>query len=134
MIKRQLTTSKEILHNLDYDAISVTIDSQDSKAVAEKYGKKIIPAGTVLAGKSKSIFTDRSEKVKIIDNIAAGSAGYIDGILLTDVDVTNGDATGTCVYRGTINADKLADATLAQDPTKSLTKHLPHIVFIKGGK
>ncbi|HEP1950427.1 TPA: head decoration protein [Streptococcus pyogenes] len=131
MIKRKVTTSKEILHNLDYDAISVTIDSQDSSVKAEKDGKKIIPAGSVLAG--KSIFTDRSEKVKIIDNAAASGADYIDGILLTDVDVTNGDATGSCVYRGTINADKLADSSIAKK-YEDLEEKLPHIQFVKGGK
>ncbi|MCB2836012.1 head decoration protein [Streptococcus dysgalactiae] len=133
MIKRQLTTSKEILHNLDYDAISVTIDSSDESVKADKNGKKIIPAGTVLAGSEKSIFTDRKQKVKTVDNSAAGEAQHIDGILLTDVDVTNGDATGACVYRGTINADKLADTTLAEEP-KSLVSKLPHIQFVKGGK
>ncbi|HEP1280434.1 TPA: head decoration protein [Streptococcus pyogenes] len=133
MIKRQLTTSKEILHNLDYDAISVTIDSQDSSVKASKDGKKIIPAGTVLAGVSKSVFKDRKQKVKAVDNSAVESEENICGILLTDVDVTNGDATGTCVYRGTINADKLADATLAEDP-KNLVSKLPHIQFVKGGK
>ncbi|HEP1500632.1 TPA: head decoration protein [Streptococcus pyogenes] len=133
MIKRQLKTSKEILHNLDYDAISVTIDSQDSSVKAGKDGKKIIPAGTVLAGVSESVFKDRKQKVKAVDNSAVESEKNICGILLTDVDVTNGDATGACVYRGTINADKLADATLAEDP-KNLVSKLPHIQFVKGGK
>ncbi|HEP1437785.1 head decoration protein [Streptococcus pyogenes] len=133
MIKRQLTTSKEILHNLDYDAISVTIDSQDSSVKASKDGKKIIPAGTVLAGVLESVFKDRKQKVKEVDNSAVESEKNICGILLTDVDVTNGDATGACVYRGTINADKLADATLAEDP-KNLASKLPHIQFVKGGK
>lgn len=133
MIKRQLTTSKEILHNLDYDAISVTIDSQDSSVKASKDGKKIIPAGTVLVGVLESVFKDRKQKVKAVDNSAVESEKNICGILLTDVDVTNGDATGACVYRGTINADKLADATLAEDP-KNLASKLPHIQFVKGGK
>lgn len=30
MNKRKVTTSKEILHNLDYEAISVTLDSKKS--------------------------------------------------------------------------------------------------------
>lgn len=133
MIKRKVTTSKEILHNLDYEAISVTIDSQDSKAVAGKDGKKIIPAGTILAGKDKSVFKDRKQKVKTVTNGEVSGEENICGILLTDVDLTNGDATGSCVYRGTVNADKLADTTLAEDFTELATK-LPHIVFIKGGK
>lgn len=126
MKKRKVTTSKEILHNLDYEAMSVTLDSST-------IGKKVVPAGTVLAGVSESVFKDRKQKVKAVDVSAVGSADHIDGILLTDVDLTNGDAAGSCVYRGTVNADKLADTTLAEGFTELATK-LPHIVFIKGGK
>lgn len=126
MNKRKVTTSKEILHNLDYEAISVTLDSGE-------IGKKIVPAGTVLAGVSDSVFKDRKQKVKAVNNIAVVSENNICGILLTDVDLTNGDKAGACVYRGTVNADKLADTTLAGDFTSLVTK-LPHIVFIKGGK
>ncbi|HFT0181056.1 TPA: head decoration protein [Streptococcus pyogenes] len=122
MNKRKVITSKEILHNLDYEAISVTLDS-------DEIGKKVVPAGTVLAGVSESVFKDRKQKVKAVD----GSADYIDGILLTDVDLTNGDAAGSCVYRGTINADKLADSSVAKN-YENLEEVLPHIQFIKGGK
>lgn len=126
MNKRKVTTSKEILHNLDYEAMSVTLDSST-------IGKKVVPAGTVLAGKEKSVFEDRKQKVKTVTNGGVSSEENICGILLTDVDLTNGDAAGSCVYRGTVNADKLADTTLAEGFTELATK-LPHIVFIKGGK
>ncbi|AKI35192.1 TPA: head decoration protein [Streptococcus pyogenes] len=126
MNKRKVTTSKEILHNPDYEAISVTLDS-------EKIGKKVVPAGTVLAGVSVSVFKDRKQKVKTVTNEEVTTKEYVDGILLTDVDVTNGDATGACVYRGTINADKLADSSVAEN-YEDLEEVLPHIQFIKGGK
>lgn len=126
MKKRKVTTSKEILHNLDYDAISVTLDSK-------KFGEGIASAGTVLAGDSASVFKDRSQKVKAVQNGEIAGATHIDGILLTDVDLTDGDATGACVYRGTVNADKLTDSNIGKDTTE-LSKKLPHIVFIKGGK
>ncbi|KKC23165.1 structural protein [Streptococcus dysgalactiae] len=126
MIKRKVTTSKEILHNLDYEAISVTLDSNE-------IGKKVVPAGTVLAGVSESVFKDRKQKVKAVANSAVGSENNICGILLTDVDLTNGDAVGSCVYRGTINADKLADSSIAKK-YEDLEEKLPHIQFIKGGK
>ncbi|HEQ9041520.1 TPA: head decoration protein [Streptococcus pyogenes] len=126
MKKRKVTTSKEILHNLDYDAISVTLDSK-------KFGEGIASAGTVLAGDSASVFKDRSQKVKAVQNGEIAGATHIDGILLTDVDLTNGDAVGSCVYRGTINADKLADTSIAEN-YEELAKKLPHVVFVKGGK
>ncbi|MDI5952676.1 head decoration protein [Streptococcus equi subsp. zooepidemicus] len=126
MNKRKVTTSKEILHNLDYEAMSVTLDSST-------IGKKVVPAGTVLAGVSESVFKNRKQKVKTVANGEVSGEENICGILLTDVDLTNGDAAGSCVYRGTVNADKLADTTLAEDFTELATK-LPHVVFIKGGK
>ncbi|ESA46571.1 TPA: head decoration protein [Streptococcus pyogenes] len=126
MNKRKVITSKEILHNLDYEAISVTLDS-------EKIDKKVVPAGTVLAGVSESVFKNREQKVKTVKNGEISSENNICGILLTDVDLTNGDAAGSCVYRGTINADKLADSSIAKN-YEGLEKVLPHIVFIKGGK
>ncbi|CRT22579.1 phage protein [Streptococcus equi subsp. equi] len=126
MNKRKVTTSKEILHNLDYEAITVTLDSST-------VGKKVIPAGTVLAGVSDSVFKDRKQKVKTVANHEVSGESNICGILLTDVDLTDGDKAGACVYRGTVNADKLADSSIAENFTELATK-LPHVVFIKGGK
>ncbi|HEP1490345.1 TPA: head decoration protein [Streptococcus pyogenes] len=126
MNKRKVTTSKEILHNLPYEAISVTLDSSE-------LDEKIIKAGAVLAGKEKSVFEDRTQKVKEVKNGEISSENNICGILLTDVDLTNGDAVGSCVYRGTINADKLADPSIAEK-YKDLKEKLPHIQFIEGGK
>lgn len=101
--------------------------------IQKKIGKEVVPAGTVLAGVSGSVFEDRKQKVKAVDNSAVESEENICGILLTDVDLTNGDAVGSCIYRGTINADKLADSSIAED-YEVLEEELPHIVFIKGGK
>ncbi|HEP1684755.1 TPA: head decoration protein [Streptococcus pyogenes] len=126
MNKRKVTTSKEILHNLPYEAISVTLDSSE-------LDEKIIKAGAVLAGKEKSVFEDRTQKVKEVKNGEISSENNICGILRTDVDLTNGDAVGSCVYRGTINADKLADPSIAEN-YKDLKEKLPHIQFIEGGK
>ncbi|HEP1510552.1 TPA: head decoration protein [Streptococcus pyogenes] len=126
MNKRKVTTSKEILHNLDYEAMSVTLDSSENS-------KGVVPAGTLLAGVKKSVFEDRKQKVKAVANGQVASGTNIDGILLTDVDLTNGDKEGALVYRGTINADKLADTSIAEK-YEDLAKKLPHIVFVKGGK
>ncbi|HHU5073430.1 TPA: head decoration protein, partial [Streptococcus agalactiae] len=65
-------------------------------------------------------------------NAEVSGADHIDGILLTDVDLSKGDATGALVYRGTVNSDKLVDQELAKD-TSTLATKLPHIVFVKGG-
>ncbi|HEO3393384.1 TPA: head decoration protein [Streptococcus agalactiae] len=126
MKKRTVKTSKEILHNLPYEAISVTLD-------ASKFGNGLASAGTVLAGDRASVFKDRTKKVKPVQDGEVKSEANIDGILLTDVDLSKGDATGALVYRGTVNSDKLVDTNLAKDPS-TLAAKLPHIVFVKGGK
>ncbi|HGI2098884.1 TPA: head decoration protein [Streptococcus agalactiae] len=125
MNKSTVKTSKEILHNLPYEAISVTLD-------ASKFGNGLASAGTVLAGIDESVFKDRTKKVKPVQNSEVDGEAHIDGILLTDVDLSKGNAAGPLVYRGTVNSDKLADSALAKDPSKLATK-LPHIVFVKGG-
>ena len=49
MKTRNIFNEKEILHNLDYEAISVTVDKTTTGTVDEG-GRKILKAGTFLAG------------------------------------------------------------------------------------
>lgn len=118
-------TSAEILHNLPYEAISVTVDKTTTGTVSEN-GRKILKAGTLLAGDGASIFADRTKKVKKLTNDAA--AEYVDGILLTDVDVTDGDASAALVYRGTIREDRCNGGTV----DANVKAKLPHVQFVKG--
>ena len=82
MRTRNIFNEKEILHNLDYEAISVTVDKTTTGTVDEG-GRKILKAGTFLAGDGKSIFEDRTKKVIKLTNDAA--ATYVDGVALHDV-------------------------------------------------
>ena len=115
----------EILHNLDYEAISVTVDKSTTGTVVEN-GRKILKAGTVVAGDGKSIFEDRTKKVKKLTN--AVSATYVDGILLHDVDVTDEDVTVAIVYRGTVREDRCENGTI----DANVKAKLNHIQFVKG--
>lgn len=98
----------EILHNLEYEAISVTVDKETTGTVTEN-GRKLLKAGTLLAGDGKSIFEDRTKKVKKLTNDA--TAQYVDGVALHDVDLTDGDSVVACVLRedkcngGTVDAN-----------------------------
>lgn len=121
METKTLGTGKNILHNLPYESISVTVDKATTGTVLVN-GRKILRAGSLVAGDGASIFADRSKKVKY----TAGTEGNIDGITLNDVDVTNSDAHVAMVYRGTVRADRVLPAVVANVSTQ-----LKHIVFVE---
>ena len=121
----QLFTTQEILHNLPYEAISVTVDKATTGTVVEN-GRKVLKDGTLLAGDGASIFEDRTKKVKKLTGDA--TATYVDGILLYDVDVTDGDATASCVYRGTVREDRCSGGSV----DANVKVKLAHIQFVKG--
>lgn len=112
-------TSKEILYDGIYQAIPVTVDAESVEAVD---GKKVVPAGTLIKGAVASVFADRSQSVVA----TTGASGDIDGILLYDVDVTDGDAPGSCVYNATVWEDKIQN-----NVTANVRNKLPKITFIK---
>lgn len=120
MSNKKLFGNAEILHNLPYEAISVTVDKETTGTVDEN-GRKMLKAGTLLAGDGKSVFADRSKKVKA--NTTAP-----DGVLLYDVDVTEDDAVASLVYRGTLREDKVNGGTVSDE----IKTALKHIQFVKG--
>ena len=122
----KIFNEKEILHNLDYEAISVTVDKTTTGTVDEG-GRKILKAGTFLAGDGKSIFEDRTKKVKKLTNDA--TAAYVDGVALHDVDLTDGDAVVACVFKGTLREDKCNNGAAVENKVK---EKLNLIKFVKG--
>ena len=126
MRTRKIFNEKEILHNLDYEAISVTVDKTTTGTVDEG-GRKILKAGTFLAGDGKSIFEDRTKKVKKLTNDAA--ATYVDGVALHDVDLTDGDAVVACVFKDTLREDKCNNGAAVEGKVK---EKLNLIKFVKG--
>ncbi|MBF0714499.1 hypothetical protein HZY83_07400 [Gemella sp. GH3] len=116
---------KEILHNLDFEAISVTVDKSTTGTEIIN-GKKVLKAGTLISGDGASIFDDRTKKVKKLTNEA--TAEYVDGVLLYDVDLSDGDGVGTCVYKGTLREDKVNGGSVDNNAKLKLS----HIKFVKG--
>lgn len=100
--------TKEILKFPDhYVALAVTVD--DDGIEANENGKKIIPKGTVVGGKTKSVIDNDEEPVvgKVVVEEEEYSATGAEGVLLNDVDVTHGPAPGAMVIHGFIAIDKL---------------------------
>lgn len=111
----------EILHNLDYEAISGTV-SKDSSGTITDNGRKVLPAGTLVTGVTESIFDNRRQLVTQTD----GTAGTIDGVTLYDVDITNDDAEVAIVYVGTVWANEVQ-----VEITEDIRSALPRITFVQ---
>ena len=103
-------------------SISVQVSNTGVTAVD---GRKIIPAGTPLGGATSALET-RNTVLSVTNTSSNGSTAQ--GILVYDVDVTNGNATGTLLVRGVIDTSKCPtiDATV-----KTALKGA--ITFMNGG-
>ena len=85
-------------------AINVLVDDE---VVANPDGKKIVPAGTIVGGKTQLVLTNRGEPVVKKNTQADGSAA--EGVLLYDVDVTHGANTGAMLIHGFVLLDRLPE-------------------------
>lgn len=123
-IETAYVNKKEILKFPDhYVAIAVTVD--DTGITANADGKKIVSAGTIVGGSTKSVLANLDEPV-CKKNVQGTDADKAEGVLLYDVDVTFGKASGAIIIHGFIAIDKLPEA-----PATSAATALKQIIFIK---
>ena len=104
---------KDILYLLDdYTAITVNVSATGVSAGTD--GKKIVPAGTVIGG----VLADPTEAAVAAAGGSGEGAVAAEGVLMHDVDVTDGNALGTMIIRGVIDGTKLpANITANQKAT-----------------
>lgn len=101
---------------------SVGIVVDDSAGTEESTGRKIVKAGTPLAGSLDARTTPFTAAS------GSGASNTAVGILLHDVDVTAGDANGTLLIRGSVNTARIDEATRAKI-TADVKAKLPLITF-----
>lgn len=101
--------------------VSVSIVVDDGYSVTRD-GRKIVPAGTPLSG---SLTARNTAFVKAVDNTKPAT-----GVLLHDVDVTDGDTNGTLLIWGFVDLNKI-DATTAELLTATRQGEMPSIKFLK---
>ena len=117
MTKTTYGGEKEILkYSGHFVAVPVMVDST---SVMAENGKKVLKGGTIIGGKSASALTNREEAVTAKNSLEA------EGVLLWDVDVTEGDAPGSMVIHGFVSLDKLPAA-----PEPDAVLALKQITFI----
>lgn len=118
-VETEYLNKKEILKFPDhYVALAVMVS--DEGVDPNEDGKKIVPAGTIVGGATKSVLDNFDEPVTKKNDAEA------EGVLLNDVDVTHGPAPGAMVIHGFIATDKLPEA-----PSSEAKDALPMIAFIK---
>ena len=94
---------------------------------ADENGKKIVKAGTPIAGS----LTDRDTAFTVAKDSGEGTkTSNAVGILEHDVDVTAGNANGSCIIFGFIDVDKL-DASVVELLTDAAKSNLKNVQFIK---
>ena len=105
----------------------VTLGAQvaNTGVVADADGRKILKAGTPLAGditKRGTAFV----KATTTEGVSNATA-----VLMHDVDVTAGAENGTIILAGCVDLLKLDTATKAL-VTSAVTTALPRIIFVEG--
>lgn len=116
----------QILFNVQ-NQMSVSIVVDDGYSVTRD-GKKIVPAGTPLSG---DLTARDTAFVQAKDATSAGNDGKAaTGVLLHDVDVTNGNNNGTLLIWGFVDLNKLDTATAALI-TATRKSEMKNITFLK---
>ena len=119
--KTSYTTPKSILIAPEL-AYSIPVIVGNTGISAGEDGRKIIKAGSAVGG-TTSVLTSRQTALQ-----KTTTATQAQGVLLHDLDVTDGDANGTMLVFGFIDLNKIdTDAQPASDVQEALTK----ITFMK---
>lgn len=111
----------QILFNVQ-NQMSVGIRVDDAYSVTRD-GRKIVPAGTPLSG---DLTARTTAFVKTVDNTNPAT-----GVLLHDVDVTEGDANGTLLIWGFVDLNNVDSATAALITATRKTELAGKVTFLK---
>ena len=117
------TTRKTILvDEMNSTALSIVVGNTGVNAGAD--GKKIIKAGTPVTGS----LTERNTAFTVAKD--SGGNNNAVGVILHDVDVTNGEANSQVVIFGFIDISKL-DSDVVALLTEAAKKSMRMIQFVK---
>lgn len=126
-IKKETYADKSsILFAPEYQ-VSLGVVVDDAVAGSAVNGKKIVKAGTPLTGSLDARTTAFTAAVSSGD---ANKTSNAVGILLHDVDVTDGDNNGDLLIFGFVDTNKIDATTLAKITTEAKAA-MPGIRFVK---
>ena len=119
---QKLGAPKQILLNPDLQ-FSVGIVVSNAEFVTEG-GKKLVKAGTPMVG-------NLDARTTAFTVVGSSDANKVQGILLHDVDVTDGNANGTLLIMGFVNTNRI-DATTKALIVEGVKTTIPMVKFIAG--
>ena len=122
--KTSYPNKSQILFAVEHQ-VSMSIVVDDANITAGSNGKKIVKAGTPLAGSLDA----RTTAFTKASSSGSPSASNAVGILLHDVDVTAGENNGTLLIFGFVNTNRI-DATTKALITAEVKAALPMIKFV----
>lgn len=115
------TTPKTILIAPEV-AVAFPVIVSNAGVSADENGRKIIKAGSAIGGSTNVLMNRQTALAKVADATAQG-------LLLHDVDVTDGNGNGTILIAGYVDVNKIAKDTI---PAEEVQTALSRIVFMKG--
>jgi len=105
-------SKKNVLKFPDH-AVSIPVTVDDTGITANAEGKKIVPAGTNVGGVEAPTLSDATQLVceKNAEGAAGADGAAVDaeGVLVNDVDVTYGPASGAMLIHGFVDLGKLPE-------------------------
>lgn len=120
--KETLAAPQQILFNVQNQmSVSVLVDSTMASVTVD--GRKVVKAGTPLSGD----LATRGTAFKAAVDTSAPAVG----VLLHDVDITDGNANGTLLIWGFVNLDRLDSATAGLITATRKTELAGRIWFLK---
>lgn len=119
----------QILFNVQ-NQMAVSIKVDDGITPVTENGRKIIKAGTPLSGDLKARST-AFVAAKKETSASAGDGKVATGILLHDVDITDGDANGSLLIWGFVNLSRIDTTTAAKITADVETELAGRIWFLK---
>lgn len=120
-IKKTSAVTRKVILIAPELAFSLSCKVANTGVGAGEDGKKIVKAGTPLAGNIEARDTAFT---------VAGAEATPCGILLHDVDVTEGTANAQVVIFGFVDSSKL-DESVTQMLSSQMRAKLPKITFVK---
>ncbi len=99
--------TKNILYFVD-SMIAMPVTVSNDGVMANEKGKLLVPAGTLVGGAEESTRLDPTQLV------IARNDEYCEGVLLDEVDVTEGPKFGTMLIFGFVNLDKIPEEPSAE--------------------
>lgn len=120
---RVFGTGREILTNFSH-ALTLSCMVQDANAVADSNGVKFIKAGTPLGAAG---FKIRDREKAVLSPVT--DAAQAVGIAMHDINVTDGVARDTVIFRGDVVFYNM-DADVQKLFTADMEKALPQITLV----